>query len=176
MRVAEARRFVNQYVIQPINTWVVQPINRHVVQPALAKIKSFYKAPRTASPIARTGKYTEGGGLPGIYGKNLPTREVPLSQLEHGHPPPSLPEHFQGKPYLSIAERAAQLRQSGIDTGSAVRLPDGRIIVTGGNSRLAAMRELGQESMPLKVLDWNKLDPEVKGILRQNYPGLRDAP
>jgi ParB-like nuclease domain len=105
--------------------------------------------------------------MPGWVAKDIPTTEVPLNQLEHSH---SVPR--SGSEYSSPEELAQAIEINGINDGTAVRLPDGRTIVVGGNSRLAAMRLRCEETLPLKVLNWEDLTSDVHQFLRGLLPDV----
>src|ERR671928_30658 len=85
--------------------------------------------------------------------------EVPLNLLNPLHPVPR-----PGVPPNHIQNLAAAIRANGYDLGQAIpvaRMPDGRLVPLGGHHRAAAMRQLGEATIPARVVDWSSLTPAV---------------
>ena len=89
--------------------------------------------------------------------------EIPIKATEPSHPVPR-----SGKSENWLQELMDHIKNNGIDTGRAVRLPDGRIIVSGGHHRRAAMEALGEKTMPFKVVDWADMSDDQ----RQGYMNM----
>ena len=56
------------------------------------------------------------------------------------------------------------IRQRGYDINQAIpvlRMPNGKLVIGGGHHRVEAMRRLGEQTIPGKVVDWSSLDPRV---------------
>jgi ParB-like chromosome segregation protein Spo0J len=93
-----------------------------------------------------------------------------LDDLVPLHPVPR-----PGKPPTYIADLASSLQRDGYRLHEAIpvfRLPDGRLVIAGGHHRVAAMRSLGEQTIPARVLDWNALAPQVQDWYRQSFPGV----
>jgi ParB-like chromosome segregation protein Spo0J len=96
--------------------------------------------------------------------------EVPLSQL---HPLPSVPR--PNKPPTHIQDLASKIQASGYDLQRAIpvaRMPDGRLVQLGGHHRAEAMRQLGETTIPARVIDWNSLPPALQKRWRQGFPNF----
>jgi hypothetical protein len=106
------------------------------------------------------------GGVPRIGKPKEGTTEVPIDSLTHTHPVP--------RPGKSISDTADQLR-SGYDVSKPIpvlRMGDGKLILAGGNHRLAGMRQLNEKTIPCKVTDWNSLPDRIKDYYRKNFPDV----
>ncbi len=98
------------------------------------------------------------------------TAEVPLGQLHPLHPVPR-----PGVPPGHIASLAAGIRANGYDVAQAIpvaRMPDGRMVQLGGHHRVEAMRQLGEVTIPARVVDWASLAPAVQRWWRQRFPNF----
>lgn len=51
-----------------------------------------------------------------------------------------------------------------------VRMPDGKLIVTDGNHRFAAMKQLGEKTIPARVFEWFELETTIRVILKMQFP------
>jgi len=113
-----------------------------------------------------------------VYGNPVPwigtarpgVVEVPLDQLVPLHPVPRL-----GKPPNYIADLANNIRSNGYQLNKAIpviRMPDGRLIIGSGHHRVEAMRSLGEQTIPARVLDWDALLPGVQDWYRGTFPGV----
>jgi ParB-like chromosome segregation protein Spo0J len=96
--------------------------------------------------------------------------EVPLDGLTPLHPVPR-----PGKPPTYIADLADSIKNNGYRLQEAIpvfRMSDGRLIIAGGHHRVAAMRLLGEATIPARVIDWDSLAPGVQDVYRANFPGV----
>jgi hypothetical protein len=96
--------------------------------------------------------------------------EAPLSELQPLHPVPR-----PGVPPGHIAGLAASIRASGYDLGQAIpvaRMPDRRLVQLGGHHRAEAMRQLGEVTIPARVVDWSSLAPAVQHWWQQRFPNF----
>jgi ParB-like chromosome segregation protein Spo0J len=96
--------------------------------------------------------------------------EVPLDQL---HPLHSVPR--PGVPPGHILNLASSIRANGYDVSQAIpvsRMPDGRLVQLGGHHRAEAMRQLGEATIPARVIDWTSLAPAVQRWWRQKFPNF----
>jgi len=94
--------------------------------------------------------------------------ELPLDQLNGLHPVPR-----PGTPPNHIQSLAASIQARGYDVSQAIpvaRMPDGRFVQLGGHHRAEAMRQLGEASIPARVVDWNSLAPAMQNWWRQRFP------
>jgi ParB-like chromosome segregation protein Spo0J len=86
----------------------------------------------------------------------------------HTVPRPGVPpNHIQGL--------ATRIRTNGYDLAQPIpvaRMPDGRLVTMGGHHRAEAMRQLGETTIPARVVDWNSLPTRVQDIYRQNFPNF----
>jgi hypothetical protein len=74
-----------------------------------------------------------------------------------------------------IASLAASIAANGYDVSQAipvVRMPDGRLVQLGGQHRAEAMRQLGEVTIPARVVDWSSLAPAVQGWWQQRFPNF----
>jgi hypothetical protein len=86
--------------------------------------------------------------------------EVSLGDLHPLHP-----VQRPGVPPGHIANLAASIRVNGYDLSQAipvVRMPDGRLVQLGGHHRTEAMRQLGEVTIPGRVVDWGSLASAVQ--------------
>jgi ParB-like chromosome segregation protein Spo0J len=107
-------------------------------------------------PVARVGAARRG------------YNEVPLDRLTPLHPV-SRP----GVPPNHIPNLAGLIRANGYDLAQAVpvaRMQDGRLVQLGGHHRAAAMRLLGEATIPARVVDWDTLAPAVQQRWRDAFP------
>jgi ParB-like chromosome segregation protein Spo0J len=96
--------------------------------------------------------------------------EVPLADLHPLHPVPR-----PNKPPNHIRDLANALRTNGYDLGQAIpvaRMPDGRLVQLGGHHRAAAMGQLGETTIPARVVDWNSLPQRTQNWWRQKFPNF----
>jgi ParB-like chromosome segregation protein Spo0J len=96
--------------------------------------------------------------------------EVPLAGLNPLHPVPR-----PGSPPNHIRDLANSIRTNGYDLGQAIpvaRMPDGRLIQLGGHHRAAAMGQLGETTIPARVVDWSSLSPRVQNWWRSQFPNF----
>jgi hypothetical protein len=100
----------------------------------------------------------------------LGVTEVPLNQLHPLHPVPR-----PGLPPNHIQKLASAIKVNGYDLGQAIpiaRMPDGRLVQLGGHHRAAAMGQLGETTIPGRVVDWSSLAPKVQNWWRQQFPNF----
>lgn len=93
--------------------------------------------------------------------------EVPLADLIPLHPVPR-----PGMPPNHIPDLANAIRTNGYDLGRAIpvaRMPDGRLVQLGGHHRAAAMGQLGETTIPARVVDWSSLSPRVQNWWRSQF-------
>jgi hypothetical protein len=96
--------------------------------------------------------------------------EVPQDMLVPLHPVPR-----PGKPPNYIPALAASIRANGYDIGRAVpavRMPDGRVVQLGGHHRAAAMRQLGEATIPARLAEWSALSEAARARWRQLFPNF----
>jgi RHS repeat-associated protein len=96
--------------------------------------------------------------------------EVALADLNPLHPVPR-----PGMPPNHINDLANSIRANGYDMSQAVpvaRMPDGRLVQLGGHHRAAAMGQLGETTIPARVVDWNSLNPRVQQWWQQQFPNF----
>lgn len=104
-----------------------------------------------------------GNARPGIV-------EVPLADLNPLHPVPR-----PGKPPNYIADLANKIKTNGYDLGQAIpvaRMSDGRLVQLGGHHRAAAMGQLGETTIPARVVDWDSWSPRVQNWWRDQFPNF----
>jgi hypothetical protein len=81
-----------------------------------------------------------------------------------------------GTPPNHIQNLAHKIHANGSDLARPIpvaRMPDGRLVQTGGHHRVEAMRQLGEPTIPARVVDGNSIDPGVQKVYRQvfrNFP------
>jgi hypothetical protein len=110
------------------------------------------------------------GMIPRVGTPRPGTTEAPLADLNPLHPVPR-----PGIPFSYIADLAALVRTNGYDLSRAipvVRMPDGRLVQLGGHHRAAAMRQLGETTIPARVVDWNSLSLGAQARWRQRLPNF----
>ena len=93
--------------------------------------------------------------------------EVPLDELVPTHPVPR-PGHSVEAVAKLISENGYRLE----DAIPVLKMPNGKQILAGGNHRLAAMRLLGEKSIPARVVDWAGLPDRTKQWYRTNFPDV----
>lgn len=96
--------------------------------------------------------------------------EVPLDDLHPLHPVPR-----PGIPPNYITILANTIRANGYDLSRAIpvaRMPDGRLVQLGGHHRAAAMRQLGEATIPAHVVDWKSLSAAAQARWRQRFPSF----
>ena len=96
--------------------------------------------------------------------------EVPLADLNplHAVPRPNTPPNH-------LQDLANLIRMNGYDLSRAiplVRMPDGRLLQLGGHHRAAAMGQLGETTIPARVVDWNSMSPGAQTKWRQRFPNF----
>jgi RHS repeat-associated protein len=106
--------------------------------------------------IARaTDDVSSGAARIGKYGDDVV--EVSVDKLKAIHEVPR-----KGMPEGHVESIAKSIKESGFDLSSpvsATKLPDGELLVTGGHHRIAAMKQLGEKTIPAKIYDASKTDP-----------------
>lgn len=96
--------------------------------------------------------------------------EVSLDQLNPLHPVPR-----PGMPPNHIQNLASSIKANGYDLNQAIpvaRMPDGCLVQLGGHHRTEAMRQLGETTIPARVVDWNFLSSSVQNWWRQQFPNF----
>jgi ParB-like chromosome segregation protein Spo0J len=96
--------------------------------------------------------------------------EVPLVDLHPLHPVPR-----PGTPPNHIQDLANKIQANGYDLTQPIpvaRMPDGRLVQMGGHHRAEAMRQLGEPTIPARVVDWDSIDPGVQSMYRQVFPNF----
>jgi hypothetical protein len=74
-----------------------------------------------------------------------------------------------------ITDLANAIRINGYDLGQAIpvaRMPDGRLVQLGGHHRAAAMTQLGETTIPARVVEWSQLTPRVQNWWRSQFPNF----
>jgi hypothetical protein len=51
-------------------------------------------------------------------------------------------------------------------------MPDGRLVQLGGHHRAAAMRQLGETTIPARIVDWSSISPGAQNLYRQLFPNF----
>jgi ParB-like chromosome segregation protein Spo0J len=72
-----------------------------------------------------------------------------------------------------IQDLANTIRTSGYDLSQPIpvaRMPDGRLVQLGGHHRAAAMAQLGETTIPARVVDWNTISAAARNKYRQAFP------
>lgn len=80
-----------------------------------------------------------------------------------------------GKPSTHIQDIADKIKANGYDLTQAIpvaRMPDGRLVIMGGHHRVAAMKQLGETTIPARVVDWNSISSRAQQIYKQNFPNF----
>jgi hypothetical protein len=114
--------------------------------------------PQGGKPIARTGT-----ARPGVT-----VTEAPLADLNPLH---SVPR--PGKPPNHVQDLANKIQTNGYDLAQPIpvaRMPDGRLVIMGGHHRVEAMKQLGETTIPARVVDWNTISPGAQKIYRDSFP------
>ena len=65
------------------------------------------------------------------------------------------------------------MRETGFDRERAIgvfRMPDDKLILMGGNHRLAAMRQLGEKTIPAVIFDWEDVGRVTRVFYTTRYP------
>jgi hypothetical protein len=94
--------------------------------------------------------------------------EILLSQLHPLHPVPR-----PGVPPNPISNLALSIQANGYDLSQAIpvaRMPDGRLVQLGGYHRAEAMRQLGETTIPVRIVDWDTLSLVVQRWWPQRFP------
>jgi ParB-like chromosome segregation protein Spo0J len=94
--------------------------------------------------------------------------EILLTQLHPLHPVPR-----PGVPPNHISNLAVSIQANGYDLSQAipvVRMPDGRLVQLGGHHRVEAMRQLGETTIPARIVDWHTLSPVVQHWWQRRFP------
>jgi hypothetical protein len=94
--------------------------------------------------------------------------EILLSLLHPLHPVPR-----PGVPPNHIAHLALDIQANGYDLSQAIpvaRMPNGRFVQLGGHHRAEAMRQLGETTIPARIVDWDTLSPVVQHWWQQRFP------
>jgi hypothetical protein len=98
-------------------------------------------------------------------------KELPVDDLIHTHPVPR-----EGK---SIEETVQMIKSAGgYDVSHAipvVKMPDGKLILAGGNHRLAAMKQLNEKTIPSTIYEWSNLSPRIKEVYKTKFPDVFGA-
>jgi hypothetical protein len=74
-----------------------------------------------------------------------------------------------------IANLAQAIQANGYDLGQAIPvapMPDGRLVQLGGHHRAAAMRQLGETTIPARVVDWLAITSPARQKYRQTFPSF----
>lgn len=96
--------------------------------------------------------------------------EVALDQLNPLHPVPR-----PNMPANHLQNLASDIQANGYDLQQAIpvaRMPDGRLVQLGGHHRAEAMRQLGQATIPARVVNWDSLAPAIQNRWRQRFPNF----
>lgn len=96
--------------------------------------------------------------------------EVVLADLHPLHPVPR-----PGVPPSHVQDLAARIQAAGYDLAQPVpvaRMPDGRLVLMGGHHRAEAMRQLGETTIPARVVEWNAITPGAQDLYRQTFPNF----
>jgi ParB-like chromosome segregation protein Spo0J len=78
-------------------------------------------------------------------------------------------------PPTHIQDLASRIRTNGYDLAQAIpvaRMPDGRLVQLGGHHRAAAMRQLGEATIPARVVDWGSISLAARQKYRQSFPNF----
>ncbi|MDH5771305.1 MAG: ParB N-terminal domain-containing protein, partial [Candidatus Bathyarchaeota archaeon] len=97
-------------------------------------------------------------GVPRVGELPVGVVELSINKLSPIHDVPRA-----GVPKGHIGDIAKNIRENGYDVtkpASATRLPTGEMIISGGHHRIAAMKSLGEKTVPIKI--YNALDDPVK--------------
>ncbi len=81
--------------------------------------------------------------------------EISLDKLNPLH---SVPR--PGKPANHVENLAQSIKTGGYDVNQAIpvlKLPNGKLVSAGGHHRVAAMKSLGEKTIPSRVVEWNSL-------------------
>jgi ParB-like chromosome segregation protein Spo0J len=95
---------------------------------------------------------------------------MPIDGLIPLHPVPR-----PGKPPTYIANLAGSIKKNGYRLREAIpvfRMSDGRMIIAGGHHRVAAMRLLGEQTIPARLIDWDSLPQVAQDQYRATFPGV----
>src|SRR5262249_56924710 len=96
--------------------------------------------------------------------------EVALDDLVPLHAVPRA-----GKSATYIQDLADGIRQEGFRLSEAIpvlRMADGRLIMAGGHHRAAAMRRLGEPTIPARIVDWDTVPAATQNWYRNRFPGV----
>jgi hypothetical protein len=108
--------------------------------------------------------------IPRVGTARAGTTEVPLADLNPLHPIPR-----PNRPLKHIVDLANKIRTNGYDLFQAIpvaRMPDGRLVQLGGHHRAAAMGQLGETTIPARVVEWNSLAQRTQHWWRQQFPNF----
>ena len=100
--------------------------------------------------------------------------EICLDRLIPLHPVPR-PE----KPVDYIDELVTSIKTSGYQleqTIPVVQMTDGRLLIAGGHHRVAAMRKLGETTIPARVVQWYAIPPKVRKRYQNRFPRSFSSP
>uniref|UniRef100_UPI003AA7BF11 RHS repeat-associated core domain-containing protein n=1 Tax=Tenacibaculum sp. TaxID=1906242 RepID=UPI003AA7BF11 len=103
---------------------------------------------KTTATIARVGK----------TGKKVV--EMGIDKLNALH---SVPRAGKGVNYID--DLAELISKNGYDINQAipvVKMPNGRLVISGGHHRVAAMKKLGENTIPSVMRNWNNLSKAVQ--------------
>ena len=106
-------------------------------------------------------------GWPMISRVGTPRQGVTEVSLDQLNPLYSVPR--PGMPPNHIQNLASTIKANGYDLNPAIpvaRMPDGRLVQLGGHHRAAAMRQLGETTIPARIVDFNSLSPTVQNWWR----------
>ncbi len=101
-------------------------------------------------------------------GSDRSVTDVPLDKITPLHPVPR-----PGMPANHIDNLANNIKANGYDVDQAipiVRMPDGKLISFGGHHRVAAMRQLGETTIPGRITDWNSLSKGARLRWQKRFP------
>jgi hypothetical protein len=74
-----------------------------------------------------------------------------------------------------IRDLADAIRANGYDLARAIpvaRMPDGRLVQLGGHHRAAAMGQLGESTIPGRIVEWTTLPGRVQRWWQGQFPNF----
>ncbi len=96
--------------------------------------------------------------------------EIEIRNLTPLHPVPR-----PGMPENHIPNIAKSIKENGYLLENAIpifRLPDGQLIIAGGHHRVAAMKSLGESTIPGRVVDWTSLSTKAQARWKTRFPNV----
>lgn len=120
-------------------------------------VASFFGAKAARNRVSNT-KPTNSISRVGKTKKSV--TEINLNELNPLHEVPR-----PGKPTTYIQDLAESMLKNGYDVNQAIpvlKLPNGKLVSAGGHHRVAAMKSLGQKTIPSRVVDWKSLSNASK--------------